>query len=158
MKHSYTFDMNRKPTSIPPQVQDLAPRERQIALTIYVDGPMTAKQLEQRLSMELKNASIRSMLNRLCEKGVLEKKKQMAAGKSKGRHSTYVYFPAILPASVQEAALRQLARDFFDGSLLTVAQTAIELVTSNSSETYSDAGARRSRRDNSPASQLSNAA
>lgn len=143
MKHTNHFDVSRKPASIPPQVQDLAPRERQLALTIYVDGPMTAKQLEKRLSLDLTNAAIRSMLNRLCTKGILERKRRIATGSAKGRHSTYLYFPAILHASVQESALRELARDFFDGSLLTVAQTAIELVTAK--ENGADAQERNGR-------------
>ena len=114
--------------SLPPQLQLLAWRERQIASTIYLEGPMTAKALETRLCDRLSNAVIRSMLVRLCNKGILKRRKRMVLCKEGARRIAFIYLPAIDTEDVRQSALRQFAEDYFGGSLLMVAQLSIGLL------------------------------
>ena len=115
-------------TPIPPQVQNLAMRERELATLVYCQGAMTAKAIEECLSVHLDNSSIRSMLNRLCRKRILTRRKRVQTG-SCGRRIAFLYLPAIAPDTLRKTVLSQVARDYFDGSLLLAAQTALELVT-----------------------------
>lgn len=114
--------------AVPQQVQDLAARERELATLIYVHGAMTAKALAERLPVQLDNSSIRSMLNRLCRKGILTRRKRVLTGGSCGRRIAFLYLPAITPDSLRKTVLKQVARDYFDGSLLLAAQATMELM------------------------------
>jgi predicted transcriptional regulator len=113
---------------IPPQVQNLAARERELATVIYRHGAMTAKAIEDRLSVHLDNSSVRSMLNRLCRKRILTRRKRVQTSGA-GRRIAFLYMPAIAPDDLRKTILSQVARDYFDGSMLLAAQTALELVT-----------------------------
>jgi predicted transcriptional regulator len=113
---------------LPPPIQALAWRERELASAIYREGPMTAKDLQARLSDRLSNAAIRSMLARLCQKGLLKRRKRMVVCKAGARRIAFLYLPAIGSDGVRHTALLQFARDYFDGSLLMVAQASIELL------------------------------
>lgn len=113
---------------LPPQVQQLAGRERELASKIYLHGPMTPEALEGRLSAKLSNSAIRSMLARLCDKGVLTRRRRSPSA-SNARKVGFVYLPAITPETVKRRALEQLAADYFDGSLLVLLQSAVELLT-----------------------------
>lgn len=111
---------------MPPQVEDLPRCEREVAVMIYQDGAMTAKALEERLPRELSNSALRAMLFRLLRKGILTRRKLTGSHLSTDRRIPYVYFPAITPEATRRAVLRQIARDYFDGSLLAVAKATIE--------------------------------
>ena len=113
---------------LPPQIAALAWREREIASTIYCEGPMTAKALEERRSDKLSNAAIRSMLVRLCNKGILKRRKRMVLCSEGARRIAFLYLPALGTDDVRQSALRQLAEDYFGGSLLMVAQASIGLL------------------------------
>ena len=115
--------------SIPPQVQNLPRREREVAIIIYLEGSMTAKLLEARLPRELSNSALRCMLARLCRKGILKRRKINGSHLTSDRRIPYVYSPAITPDAVRKRALDELARDYFDGSLLLVAQVLAESLT-----------------------------
>lgn len=134
--------------SVPPQVLDLATRERELATLIYVHGGMTATALSDRLSVQLDNSSIRSMLNRLCRKGILTRRKRVVTGGSCGRRIAFLYLPAITPDSLRKTVLKQVARDYFDGSLLRAAQATMELMAEESTVTAN--GPRRSRAPKHP--------
>lgn len=112
---------------LPPQVQHLAGRERELASKVYLHGPMTAEALGARLSARLSNSAIRSMLTRLCNKGVLTRRKRTPTASS-ARSLAFVYLPAITPDLTKRRALEQLADDYFGGSLIFVLQTAVELL------------------------------
>ena len=114
--------------TLPPQMQLLGWRERQLASLIYREGPMTAKALEVRLGDSLSNAAIRSMLVRLCNKGILKRRKRMILCKEGARRIAFIYLPAIGTDDVLQNALRQFAEDYFGGSLLMVAQASIGLL------------------------------
>jgi predicted transcriptional regulator len=112
---------------IPPQVENLATRERELATLVYCRGAMTAKAIEENLSVHLDNSSVRSMLNRLCRKRILTRRKRVQTS-SCGRRIAFLYLPAIAPDTLRKTILSQVARDYFDGSLVLAAQTALELV------------------------------
>ena len=116
------------PAGLPPEIGALAWREREIASAIYNDGPMTAKALEERLSDRLSNAAIRSMLVRLCHKGILKRRKRIVLCKEGARRIAFLYLPALGTDDVRQSALRQFAEDYFGGSLLMVAQASIGLL------------------------------
>ena len=98
-------------------------REREIALIVYERGLATAADVQVELADDLSNPAIRSMLNRLVNKGILTRVKC-------GRHGTFVYAPAITQASARETALRQFARDFYAGSLTSLAAAIAEMFAS----------------------------
>ncbi|HJR83067.1 MAG TPA: BlaI/MecI/CopY family transcriptional regulator [Sphingomicrobium sp.] len=112
---------------IPPQVESLAAREKELATAIYVHGAMTANALAEKLTVQLDNSSIRSMLGRLCRKGILTRRKRVLTS-SCGRRIAFLYLPAIAPDTLRKSILKQVARDYFDGSLLLAVQTTIELM------------------------------
>ncbi|QNP44612.1 BlaI/MecI/CopY family transcriptional regulator (plasmid) [Sphingomonas daechungensis] len=109
---------------IPPQVLNLARCEREVAVVIYLEGGMTAKLLEARLPRKISNSALRAMLQRLCTKGILRRHKIDGSHSSTDRRIPYVYTPAITPELVRIRALQQVARDYFGGSLLRVAEEA----------------------------------
>lgn len=112
---------------LPPPVQSLARRERELAAAIYTHGPMTAEALREQLSLEITNAAIRSMLSRLCRKGILKRRSEDGKAQARGQGKAFLYLPLITPDLVRRQAMEQLAKDFFNGSMLDVAQAAIEM-------------------------------
>lgn len=108
---------------IPPQVQLLASREREVATIVYSRGPSTARDIQERLSSVITNTAVRSMLVRLVAKGILDR---CAGGRGKGQQ--YIYLPKITPTQLKKQALRQIAEQYFDGSLVSVAVGALELI------------------------------
>lgn len=106
--------------SLPPEVRRLYRREREIAAIVYERGLATATDVQGGLSCELSNPATRSMLNRLVGKGILTRVRC-------GRHRTFVYGPALTNASARETALRQLAEDFYGGSLASLAEAIADM-------------------------------
>ena len=122
------------PIELPPQVQNLARREREIATIVYLQGPQTAKVLEERLGRDLSNAAVRSMLFRLCRKGILKRRKINGSHITTDRRIPYLYAPAITPKSIRERALEELARDYFDGSLQRVLEVLATVLSKQSAK------------------------
>lgn len=115
--------MEGQASTLPPQVQKLAPRERQIAAMVYERGSTTAKELEELLGRKLSNGAIRSMLVRLVSKGILRRD----FGKV-GRGQQFIYLPAITPQEVKHRALRRLSQEYFEGSLLKMASEIFDVL------------------------------
>lgn len=113
---------------IPPQVDNLARCERELAIIIYQHGAMTAKALEAKLPRQLSYSALRSMLARLCRKGILSRRKLTGSHMTTDRRIPYLYRPAISSDVVKKTALTQLAGDYFDGSMIHVVRTAVELL------------------------------
>lgn len=90
-------------------IQQLTRRERQIMDVVYSKGEVTAACLEEALADPPSNATIRSLLRTLVEKG------QLVHSKQKRR---YVYRSAKPVASVAESAVDHLVQTFFQGSSL----------------------------------------
>ena len=117
---SLGFDRNGL---IPPQVEHLAPCEKELATIIYVYGPMTAKAIETRqLTRKISNSALRSMLGRLCRKQILKRHKINGSHITSDRRIPYVYSPAITSESLRTRALVEVARDYFGGSLTGMAE------------------------------------
>lgn len=122
-------DPLRPLSDLPPHVQQLAAREREIATLIYRSSGLTAKDIEARLEHSISNASIRSMLGRLCAKRVLKRRKKPIETQSSGKRIAFLYLPAIDDEAVKARVLRQVASDYFNGSLVQLmAQAADELL------------------------------
>jgi len=113
---------------LPPQVRNLARREREVAVIVYQQGPQTARVLEGLLGRDLSNGAIRSMLFRLCRKGILKRRKIDGSHLTTDRRIPYLYSPAIASDAIREWALEQFARDYFDGSLQLVSEALTELL------------------------------
>jgi predicted transcriptional regulator len=118
---------------LPPQVLNLPRCERELAIIVYLEGGMTAKLLEARLPRKLSNSALRAMLQRLCCKGILCRHKVNGSHMSTDRRIPYLYTPAITPEIVRARALQQMARDYFDGSLLQVVEEAVRALQESGS-------------------------
>jgi predicted transcriptional regulator len=70
----------------------------------------------ERLSAELSNASVRSMLNRLVAKGIL---KRTLSG------NAFIYLPALTCTDSGALALKRFAEDHFAGSIERAAATML---------------------------------
>jgi predicted transcriptional regulator len=112
--------------ALPISLERLYPREREIAVIVYQRGVATAADVQIELSENLSNPAIRSMLNRLVNKNILNRVRC-------GRHGTYVYSAALTRTSAKEVALRQFANDFYDGSLSALAMAIGDLFASQAS-------------------------
>jgi predicted transcriptional regulator len=116
------------PAAFPPQLNQLPKREREIAMMIYAEGPATAKKLEKRMTRALSNSALRCMLGRLCKKGILSRRKLAGSHSETDRRVPFVYIPSLTADVVRKSAIKQLAEDYFEGSLLMVAREAIALL------------------------------
>ena len=91
-----------------PLRSDLSRRERQILEVLYRLGDATASQIQAEIPDELANATIRTQLRILEEKGAVTHRRD---GKR------FVYRPAQSHRSAAETALRKLLEVFFGGSV-----------------------------------------
>jgi predicted transcriptional regulator len=97
---------------IPPQVEQLSWRERQVALVIYRYGYATARDVESALGGEISNGAVRSMLVRLVRKGILARRR---GGPGAGCRDLFI--AALSLDHARERALSRVADEFFSGSL-----------------------------------------
>ncbi len=87
---------------------NLSPRERQIMDAVYQLGEATANDICSALPVPLANATVRTILRILEEKGHLRHREE-------GR--TYVYRPAHSKQSAAHGALRRILGVFYNGSV-----------------------------------------
>ncbi len=115
--HEHSFAArSRGGPYIPPQVENLAWRERQVASIVYRRGYATAKDVEFELLDKLSNGAIRSMLLRLVGKGILERR----PGK-RGAGCCDVFVAALSVEHARKRAIAKLADQFFHGSVAELA-------------------------------------
>jgi len=112
---------------MPPEVSKLYRREREVAEAVYVRRSATAKVVQALLSDQLTSPAVRSMLNRLVRKGILARQRADDGVE-------YVYYPAINQHASQERAIRQVAEDFFGGSLAEIAASVLRLSRATSGD------------------------
>jgi len=86
---------------------DLPRRERQILEVIYQLGQATAVEVEERLPDDLSNATVRTLLGRLENRGLLTHTRE---GKR------FVYTPVVPEEKARARALDHLLNTFFMGS------------------------------------------
>lgn len=96
------------PHALPMEVRLLLPREREVATIVYSIGSCTAAQVVHNLRRTPDRSTVRSMLNRLVDKGIL---KRTPGGRS------FVYSPGLTLADSAVLALRRFANDYFAGSM-----------------------------------------
>ncbi len=109
--HAFDVPVQGNPY-IPPQVEGLAWRERQVASIVYRRGFATAKDVEFELLDKLSNGAIRSMLLRLVRKGILERQ----PGK-RGAGCSDIFVAALSVEHARKRAIAKLADQFFHGSV-----------------------------------------
>ncbi len=90
-----------------PKLRELTRRERQIMNVVYRLGKASAVEIVEHLPGEHKNATIRTLL------GVLEEKGFLLHESVKGK---YIYSPTIPLQKAARAALNQVLETFFKGS------------------------------------------
>lgn len=112
--------------ALPLSVQKLASREREIATIVHIHGAATAKEVEAELSPPLSNSAVRIMLSRLVEKGILSR----CGGRKGGGSHEAIYSPSGSAGKLRQKALKDLSEQYFDGSLLDVAATALRILKS----------------------------
>ena len=97
----------------------LPARERELATIIYTRGELSACEAGRAVADPLTNSAIRTMLRRLEAKGVVVRRKV---------GNKFLYAAAIPDQVAREGALRQLSRDYFNGSLQEAALALLLLV------------------------------
>ncbi len=90
-----------------PKLSELTRRERQIMDVVYRFEKASAVEIVEHLPGEHKNATIRTLL------GVLEEKGFLRHESVKGK---YIYYPTIPLQKAARAALNQVLETFFSGS------------------------------------------
>ncbi|MBN1165091.1 MAG: BlaI/MecI/CopY family transcriptional regulator [Candidatus Krumholzibacteriota bacterium] len=90
-----------------PEIKELTRRERQIMEVIYQLGEATAVEVMDNLPGKTVNATVRTMLSVLEEKGYLSHRRE------KG---TYIYSPTIPLSKARRSALDHVMETFFKGA------------------------------------------
>ena len=90
-----------------PNISELTKREREIMEVIYDLENTTAAQVVEKLPGKPVNATIRTMLGVLEEKGFLRHERE------KGR---YIYYPTIPLSQARKSALHNVVDTFFKGA------------------------------------------
>ena len=90
-----------------PDITDLTKREREIMEIVYRLGQSTAVEVMQGLPDKPANATVRTMLHVLEDKGYLRHERE------KGR---FIYYPTIPLASARRNALEHVLATFFKGA------------------------------------------
>ena len=121
MRHDNVIKLG---SELPTEVMALAERERQIATFVYSAGAATAKDVEEHLSAMVSNSAIRSMLGRLVKKGIIKRRKRSLRSAGNARRIAFLYLPALDDVGVQQRVLAQVADDYFNGSVLKLAEAA----------------------------------
>jgi predicted transcriptional regulator len=108
--------------ALPPEVQSLCPRMREIATIVYLNGPATTRDVQARISDPLTVYGIRTMLNRLVRKGVVTRRRS-------GCHSEIVYLPAIQTEAVRELALKRFIERNFASDVSSALRSTLRLMS-----------------------------
>jgi predicted transcriptional regulator len=106
----------------PPQdVEDLAPRMREIATVVYRSGVATLCDVQAAITDPLTKHGIRTLINRLVDRGIIRKRRS-------GRHREFVFIAGRLTVPVRRIALARLIDDRFDGSAGAALQATVQLM------------------------------
>jgi BlaI family penicillinase repressor len=100
------------------QLQQLAPRERQIMDILFRRGRATAAEVHGDLREDISNSAVRGMLRLLAQKGFV-------AYEQDGPR--YVYFPVIRPDDARRSALSHLVDTFFGNSRSSAIATLLDM-------------------------------
>lgn len=89
------------------QEHKLSRRERQIVDALYSEGEASAQQVQALIPEPPSYSTVRALLARLLEKGVIDKRQEGAK---------YVYFPIVAREEMSQSALQRVVKTFFEGS------------------------------------------
>jgi predicted transcriptional regulator len=98
-------------------IVDLGALEQQVLDLLWQCEPCHSEAIREKLSRPLKNSTIRTVLRRLMEKGLVRHK-------SEGR--TYIYRTAVSRDRFTANAVKQVLDQFCDGSLEALLQALVE--------------------------------
>lgn len=90
-----------------PRHQGLTPRENQIMDVIWKQGEATVEEIQHRLSDDLSDSTIRTLLNIMREKGYVDFRKESKAK---------IYCALVPREQAQTSAVQQLIQRLFHGS------------------------------------------
>jgi BlaI family penicillinase repressor len=122
---SETLDsLVRADDALPPEIDALAPRMREIARIVYLRGGATAREVQDDVDDPLTICGIRTLMNRLAKRGLVKRRRS-------GRHTEILYLPTILTDGLRRIALRQLIMRSFGGSTASALQTMLQLISSD---------------------------
>ncbi|QPQ54200.1 BlaI/MecI/CopY family transcriptional regulator [Allosphingosinicella flava] len=99
-------------------IESLPRREREIFETLLRLGEATAVEIRQAMADPPSHSAVRTMLTRLEAKGAITHRTQ---------DNAYVYKSVPQAAKVRESALKQLVKNFFDGSAAGAATALLGL-------------------------------
>ncbi len=99
------------------EIDRLAPREREVLELLLVLGTATAVEVQAGLESAVSNSTVRKMLTRLHEKGLVSFKMDGAR---------FVYRATVARRKASRSALAKLIHVFFDGSAGKAALAALE--------------------------------
>ena len=99
-------------------IESLPRREREIFEILLRLGEATATEIRQAMADPPSHSAVRTMLTRLEAKGAVTHRTEEQA---------YVYKSVPQPAKVRESALKQLVKNFFDGSAASAATALLGL-------------------------------
>ena len=108
-----------------PEISDLTKREREIMEVVYRLGRASAVEVMEGLSGKPANATVRTMLHVLEDKGYLRHERE------KGK---FIYFPTIPLAKARRRALEHLLNTFFKGAEAHAVISILKKSDSNLSE------------------------
>ncbi len=111
----------------------LSRRERQIMDILFEKSEATAQEVRHAIPNPPSYSTIRALLARLKEKGVIDHKQDGAR---------YVYFTKIGQAAASTSALKRLVRVFFKGSVSQAAASLLDIHANDISEEELDQLAR----------------
>jgi predicted transcriptional regulator len=107
---------------LPREANNLSFFQREIVRIVYSLKSASAEQVLEFLPQARTNATIRTTLNRLVDKGVL---RRVLSGR------TYIYLPAMTIKDSARIALMEFAEIHFGGSLIRAAEEMAELTGHN---------------------------
>jgi predicted transcriptional regulator len=101
----------------PPETDRLSPLETQVMDIIWRRRQATAEEVQADLGRALNNATVRTLLRRIEQKGFL-------GHRLEGR--AFVYYPLVAAQTAARGALRRLLRRFYAGSAEQLVQGLLD--------------------------------
>ena len=112
---------------LPLAVEQLAPRMREIATIVYLNGVATLREIQARIDDDVSVYGLRTLLNRMVRRGILARRRS-------GRHSEIAYLPGIITDDIRAAALERLIESDFDGSVQAALVTSMRVAQAGGGE------------------------
>jgi len=109
-------------------LDSLPRRERELFELVCRLGEATAAEIRGAMDDPPSYSAVRTLLSRLATRGLIRHRPQPGSGQA------YLYRSVRQPGKVRESALRQMVRNFFDGSEASAATALLGLTRSLSDD------------------------